>query len=119
MSTEWDWTQKADKRFIGKKISIVRFMTDKEAEGMCWSNRPLVLVLDDKSIIFPQRDDEGNDGGALADTSEAGGWPVLSLGFEKGKLPKQHPNSKEWIAKEHEKETKEVQDALDQKEGEL
>ena len=30
-----------------------------------WGNRPICLQLDDGSWIYPQMDDEGNDGGAL------------------------------------------------------
>jgi len=35
------------------------------AEQMGWYSRPIVIHLDDGSMIFPSQDDEGNDGGAL------------------------------------------------------
>ena len=41
-------------------------MTSKETDNMGWSSRPLCMQLDDGTWIFPMRDDEGNDGGALA-----------------------------------------------------
>lgn len=62
---EEKWTTKAAKALIGKKIVKVQYMTKKNAEDLDWYQRPLILQLDDGSIIFPQADDEGNDGGAL------------------------------------------------------
>ena len=49
---------------IGKKIVKVQYMTKKNAGDLGYQ-RPLMLKLDDGSLIFPQADDEGNDGGAL------------------------------------------------------
>ena len=63
--TESQWTQYAEKRLIGKRIVSVFYMSEKEMEELGWSKRPLYLKLDDGSIISPQMDDEGNDGGAL------------------------------------------------------
>ena len=120
--TEHKWTEDAKKRFVGKKITNVRWMTDKEAEKYGWDHRPIVMYLSDGTIIFPQQDDEGNNGGALADTNEkTETWPVLYPGFEKGDLPKGHPNispvekwKKEWD--EREKRTREIEDTLDREE---
>jgi hypothetical protein len=50
---------------VGKKIINVRFMTKKEAQGSGWDKKPLCIFLDDNSVLIPQSDDEGNDGGAL------------------------------------------------------
>ena len=33
---------------------------------MMWDSRPIVIIFDDDSYIFPMADDEGNNGGALA-----------------------------------------------------
>tara|TARA_R100001082_G_C4336214_1_gene147908 strand:+ start:622 stop:861 length:240 start_codon:yes stop_codon:yes gene_type:complete len=63
--TEEQWTEYAEKRLIGKRIVDVFYMSEKEMEELGWSKRPLYLKLNDGSIISPQRDDEGNDGGAL------------------------------------------------------
>lgn len=65
IDTEKKWTTKAAKALIGKKIVKVQYMTKKNAGDLDWYQRPLMLKLDDGSLIFPQADDEGNDGGAL------------------------------------------------------
>jgi hypothetical protein len=91
--TEQKWTQDANKRFVGKKITAVRWMTDGEAERSDWNHRPIILMLDDGEYIFPMQDDEGNNGGALADSIDSmETWPVLYPGFDKGNLPEGHPN---------------------------
>ena len=51
---------------MGKKIVKVEWMTEGESENLSWGSRPVCLKLDDGTWIFPMRDDEGNDGGALA-----------------------------------------------------
>ena len=60
---------KADAAFrailSGKKIVEVRRLTNQEMENTGWYSNPLVLILDDGSLLFPQSDDEGNNGGAL------------------------------------------------------
>ena len=33
-----------------------------------WDNRPVRIILEDGTNIFPMRDDEGNDGGAMFTT---------------------------------------------------
>lgn len=50
---------------LGKTIKRVRYMNDKEAEHMGWTSRPLVIEFTDGTFIWPQCDDEGNDGGAM------------------------------------------------------
>jgi len=59
------WNNYGKKHLVGRKIKGVRWLTDKEAEQMGWYSRPIVIHLDDGSMIFPSQDDEGNDGGAL------------------------------------------------------
>lgn len=58
------WNEKA-KALVGRKIVHARYMGAKEAENCGWDHRPVVLQLDDGSLIFPQSDDEGNDAGVL------------------------------------------------------
>lgn len=67
MEKDYDkiWTDIASKQFLGKKIVAVRYMSQEEADEMGWDSRPVVLQLDDGNILFPSRDDEGNDAGAL------------------------------------------------------
>lgn len=49
---------------VGKKISAIRRMTDKEIENFGWYKNPIVIVLDDDTQIVLMADDEGNDGGS-------------------------------------------------------
>ena len=59
------WEDKARELLLGRKIVSVEWMTDKEADDLDWYSRPVCLLLDNGTWIYPQRDDEGNDGGAL------------------------------------------------------
>lgn len=59
------WTKHAEEWLVGRKIVRVQYMTDKNANEAMWYSRPIILVLDDGTIICPQSDDEGNNGGAL------------------------------------------------------
>lgn len=79
MSSDKDtrWNAVAAKRLVGRTIVAVSYMTLEEAEEMGWSSRPVVLQLDNGDLIFPQADDEGNDGGALS--TNDGVLPVLSM----------------------------------------
>lgn len=78
MTKEEIWTAKAIKLLLNKKIVLVRYLTQEEADEMGWTSRPIVLMLDDKTMIFPSMDDEGNNGGALfTDNEELPGIPVL------------------------------------------
>ena len=61
-----EWTKKAEKLLLGKKIIRIKWMEKDDAEAMDWDSKPVCLQLDDGNWIFPMRDDEGNDGGALA-----------------------------------------------------
>ena len=61
-----DWTKRAKKLLLGKKIVKVEYLPESEAEDMMWSSRPVVFMLDDGTWIMPMADDEGNNGGALA-----------------------------------------------------
>lgn len=59
------WTKKVSDFLVGKTIESVRYMNDTEMNNMMWSKKPVVIKFTDGSYIIPQRDDEGNDGGAL------------------------------------------------------
>jgi len=59
------WPRFAQSYLIGKKIIAVRYMTRAEANAIGFSSRPVVFQLDDGSVWYPSRDDEGNDGGSL------------------------------------------------------
>lgn len=63
--TEKRWTKIASDQLLGKKIVKVRYLTEAEMEAMGWYSRCVVMQLDDGNLIFPSRDDEGNDAGSL------------------------------------------------------
>jgi hypothetical protein len=75
--TEVEWTRRAGKALVGRKIVAVRYMSDDEALRLGWYKRGLVILLDDGSHYFPSADDEGNDAGALFGTSD---FPTLRRG---------------------------------------
>jgi len=58
------WTDKFQ-FLIGSKIIKVNYMSDEDADELGWDDRPIQIHLDNGAILSPQRDDEGNDGGAL------------------------------------------------------
>lgn len=59
------WTKAANDRLAGRTIKSARYLTRTEASSMGWTCLVPVLELDDGTLLFPSRDDEGNDGGAL------------------------------------------------------
>ena len=71
------WTAFAADKLLGKTIIRVEYYTSKEAKGAMWYSRPLCFQLDDLTWVFPMRDDEGNDGGALAYGDDT--FPVLGV----------------------------------------
>ena len=65
LNTRWEAT--ANKILLGKKIVAIHWMDKEEADEVYgWYKRPIKLEFDDGTLIVPQQDDEGNDGGALA-----------------------------------------------------
>jgi len=58
-------TQEASKILLNKKIVQVRYMTDQEQEAFNWHHKAIIMQLEDGTLVFPSRDDEGNDAGAL------------------------------------------------------
>ena len=76
MNTEQKWNKKAES-LIGRKIVGARYMTKEEAEEWGFYSQPIVLLLDDRNFIFPSRDDEGNDAGALFSSKEEYEFPVI------------------------------------------
>lgn len=66
---------------VGKTIESVRYMTKEEAEQIDWYSRPLVIQFTDGTILYPQKDDEGNNGGAMAIQKESKTSVVYTLGL--------------------------------------
>ena len=59
------WNAEAREVLLGKKIVRVSYLAEESMENMMWHKCPVVLELEDGTVIVPQMDDEGNDGGAL------------------------------------------------------
>ena len=59
------WNNKISDFLVGKTIESVRYLTDQEMNDFMWYKKPVIIKFTDGSFIIPQRDDEGNDGGAL------------------------------------------------------
>jgi len=64
------WTAYANQHLIGRRIVSVRYMTKEEADAMGWYKRPLVMVLDNDTVLYLSSDDEGNDGGVMFGQTE-------------------------------------------------
>lgn len=50
----------------GKIIKQIRKMTDDEAKSMGWFKKPHIIEFTDGTLLIPQKDNEGNDGGVFA-----------------------------------------------------
>jgi hypothetical protein len=61
-----EFIEQIKESLVGKKIVTMRYMTDEEMKKFSWFKRPIVILLDDGTVIIPFMDDEGNDGGAMA-----------------------------------------------------
>lgn len=59
------WSNRAKNSFVGRRIVDARYLTKGEMEALGWTKSALVLQLDDGTLLFPSRDDEGNNGGAM------------------------------------------------------
>ena len=74
---EQGWTKRAAEMLVGKRVKAVSWMTEGEANECGYGSRPVVIEFEDGTAIWPQSDDEGNDGGALAVTNDK--TPVLPV----------------------------------------
>ena len=54
-----------NKYLKGKTIKEVTWLGDKDMENLMWYKRPVVIKFTDGTILIPQSDDEGNDGGSM------------------------------------------------------
>lgn len=59
------WNKGAAKLLVGKKIVSVGYLLKDETESLGWHHSSLAIELDDGTVIYASRDDEGNDAGAL------------------------------------------------------
>ena len=74
------WIETANKLLLGRKIVKVEYIPVKETDDMMWEHQPVCFLLDNGDWVYPMRDDEGNDGGALVVGEIT--LPVLSVGDE-------------------------------------
>ena len=77
---ESKWTEIAKRQLVGRTITDVFYLSPKDAKELCgWdAGRPIVLRLDDGNMVYPSRDDEGNDAGALfTNDPDESVFPVL------------------------------------------
>ena len=72
-------TEKANSVLLNRRIVNVRYLTDEEMEAFGWRYKCVVLTLDDNTLVFPARDDEGNDAGSLHFMPEQGGGDVIPV----------------------------------------
>ena len=59
------WTKTAENMLLGRKIVKVEYIPVHETDDMMWDYQPISFLLDNGNWVYPMRDDEGNDGGAL------------------------------------------------------
>ena len=62
------WTQKVSKHLVGKTITAVEYLSDKEVKDSLWYKTPIAIQLDNAYWLIPMQDDEGNDGGSISTT---------------------------------------------------
>ncbi len=72
------WTKVASSVLLNRKIVGVRYLDKEEADKLGWYGRSVIFELDNGDLVYPSRDDEGNDAGALFTTnSKASTLPVI------------------------------------------
>tara|TARA_R110000765_G_scaffold92493_3_gene174731 strand:- start:1626 stop:1922 length:297 start_codon:yes stop_codon:yes gene_type:complete len=78
------WTKRISKKLVGRKIVQVEYFSSREAEESMWDNRPVTFLLDNGMWLYPMRDDEGNDAGAIGVCGKNGSdtFPVLGVNNE-------------------------------------
>jgi hypothetical protein len=62
-----------ERELIGQKIVAIRPMTSRECNAEGWGKkRATVLCLENGILLYPSRDEEGNDAGSLFGTDGKG-----------------------------------------------
>lgn len=73
------WQNSTRKLLVGKTIKHIRYLNDEEMDSLMWHSRPIVIVFTDGSLLIPQQDDEGNDGGAMFFQDKDGNQDVIPV----------------------------------------
>jgi len=72
---------------VGKTIVKVEYMSKKDMEHYGWYKSPLLIHLNDGTVLFASSDDEGNNGGTIfANVPSPEGNDVEELTF--GTIPR-------------------------------
>lgn len=64
------WIKEISEVIVGKKIKSVSIMTQEDADDIGYDSRPIIIELEDGTLLYPVSDDEGNDGGSIYTTNE-------------------------------------------------
>ena len=68
------WATRIAKDLVGATITGVSYISEEECDKWGWHSSSAILHMVSKDgtafEVFPMRDDEGNDGGALGTTLE-------------------------------------------------
>ena len=62
--------KKLAKALLGLEIVAIEYMSKAEIDHAGWDSRPFCIKLSNGAWLYPMRDDEGNDGGALRYTGK-------------------------------------------------
>jgi len=69
MSKTETYYSKEAQQLVGKKVIAVRPLTSEELADAYWdahdSDKAIAIIFDDKTVVIPLRDDEGNGPGVL------------------------------------------------------
>ena len=60
------WTEKINKELLGRKITKIEYLTQKELDDNMWNKSPIAIELDNRIWLVPMADDEGNNGGSIS-----------------------------------------------------
>jgi len=60
------WTEKINKELLGRKITKIEYLTQKELDDNMWDKSPIAIELDNRIWLVPMADDEGNNGGSIS-----------------------------------------------------
>ena len=70
-------TTVAQQRLLNRRIVEVRYLNPDECQQLMWNHTGVIFILDDGTTVYPARDAEGNDAGALHGISGSGEGFVL------------------------------------------
>ena len=73
------WHDMANKVLKGRTIVSVKYISEDLASEAWWSNRGIVITLDNGVELLPMSDDEGNDCGAIHYFAEDGTQDCLPV----------------------------------------